>query len=113
MKRSLPQLATKLRELECSYADYLRGNHWQAFRAAWVPRRTRNGRAVCEFCLAGHLRLDLHHRTYKRLGRERLNDVVLICSDCHGRVHRWYAEGRKSLWTITKAVQGTARKRVA
>jgi predicted HNH restriction endonuclease len=55
--------------------------------------------------------MHLHHRTYKNLGNERLNDLVPLCPDCHDRVHalhrsdpRWKRAG---LWAATKA----ARKR--
>lgn len=110
MKRSL-KIGPKLRAIGvASYAAYLRGEHWRAFKAAFVPRRTRNHNPVCEFCLAGHKRLDLHHRTYKRLGAEQAADVVLICLDCHARVHRWFdADTGRSLWGATRAVARTAR----
>lgn len=108
MRRKLPRLSARLRELGYrTYADYLASDHWRAFKASWVPRRTRNKRAVCEFCLSAD-RLDLHHRTYKRLGAERPADLVLICERCHSRVHRWFNSGRKSLWTTTRQVARTA-----
>ena len=49
------------------------------------PRRTRDNKPVCEFYLASseYRRLDLHHRTYKRLGHETEHDFVLICERCH------------------------------
>lgn len=53
--------------------------------------------------------LNLHHKTYKRLGCERPEDVVLICERCHSRVHRWFNGGRKSLAKTTKAVERVAR----
>ncbi len=109
-KRRLPKLSGRLKLLGFStYFDYLQSDHWRAFKASWVPRRTRNKRPVCEFCLAGHRRLDFHHITYKRLGCELPKDVVLICSRCHSRVHRWFNTGRKTLHKTTRAVQRTAR----
>jgi hypothetical protein len=115
MTRKLPLLSEKLRELGfASYSDYLRSDHWLRFKEGWVPRRSRNKRPVCEFCLDQHARLDFHHMTYRHLGAERLKDVVLICEHCHDRVHRWFKTSRKnSLIEITKAVQSTARRKVA
>ena len=109
MRRKLPRLSAKLRELGFrAYSDYLASEHWRAFKATWIPRRTRNKQPVCEFCLAGHRRLDLHHSTYKRLGAELPRDVVLICDQCHSRVHRWFDKGKRSLWSTTRAVRRTA-----
>jgi hypothetical protein len=31
--------------------------------------------------------LQLHHRTYARLGRERLRDLILLCGDHHKFAH--------------------------
>lgn len=110
--RSIPYLSQKLKELRFSrYADYLQSLHWRRFKSEFKPRRMRHGYPVCEFCLSGNRRLDLHHRTYKRLGCERQADVVLICSQCHDRVHRWYRGGRKSLWTTTNNVARVAECR--
>lgn len=30
--------------------------------------------------------LDVHHLTYDRFGREELDDLVLLCRDCHKEV---------------------------
>lgn len=29
----------------------------------------------------------MHHKTYKRLGKERLTDLILLCEDCHLELH--------------------------
>lgn len=40
--------------------------------------------------------LDLHHRTYERLGEERDEDLEIVCSWCHGKADRERAaEGRR------------------
>lgn len=40
--------------------------------------------------------LDLHHRTYERLGAERNEDLDLLCSVCHRKADRERAEeGRR------------------
>jgi predicted HNH restriction endonuclease len=42
----------------------------------------------CERCGVPTLRLDAHHaRGYARLGRERLQDLVMLCRLCHDAVH--------------------------
>jgi hypothetical protein len=30
---------------------------------------------------------DLHHRTYRRLGQERFEDLAPTCRGCHDRIH--------------------------
>lgn len=39
--------------------------------------------------------VQIHHRTYKRLGRELRTDLVPLCDSCHGEAHRmavWYTK---------------------
>ena len=38
--------------------------------------------------LCGHPWYQLHHRTYSRLGRENLLDLLPLCRDCHELTHR-------------------------
>lgn len=64
------------------YATYLRSEHWAAMRK-WALERAGNR---CQLCNAvGHL--DVHHRTYERVGREFPTDVFVLCRDCHGKHH--------------------------
>jgi 5-methylcytosine-specific restriction endonuclease McrA len=39
--------------------------------------------------------LEVHHRTYVRLGRERLSDLQVLCNTCHERVTRRTRRRRK------------------
>lgn len=40
---------------------------------------------VCYAC-KGHA-TEVHHRTYVRLGRERLEDLEPLCAACHAKQH--------------------------
>jgi hypothetical protein len=68
-----------------SYADYLASEHWRLTRAAFwthpdTPRR----------CLCGNpnqAELQLHHKTYLRIGAEDLRDLQPLCGACHRDVH--------------------------
>lgn len=64
------------------YAAYLRTEHWRA-----VSRRAREraGRR-CQLCNEGGS-LEVHHRTYERLGCELDEDLTVLCGSCHGRFH--------------------------
>jgi len=57
---------------------YLRSPHWRRTSAA--ARRRAGYR--CEQCHR-RTRLDVHHRTYERLGHERPEDLRALCRTCH------------------------------
>jgi hypothetical protein len=57
---------------------YLRSPHWRVRRA----RAIALAGGSCERCSA-HGRLEVHHLTYKRLGRERDRDLRALCHRCH------------------------------
>ncbi len=64
------------------YTEYLKSPWWRARRLAVI--RLRGER--CERCGCRY-HLQLHHRTYERVGRERPEDVELLCRWCHQREH--------------------------
>lgn len=63
------------------YDEYLASEHWQdvrkRFKESSEPQR----------CKCGKARQALHHKTYKRLGEERLTDLEAVCHDCHKKRH--------------------------
>lgn len=83
----LPQrLAFRRRLVELGYADYaayLRSGHWKAVRVKLLASLSKR---VCAGCRWPE-ELQVHHRSYARLGHERLSDVVLLCQACHAIVH--------------------------
>jgi len=62
---------------------YLRSPHWRRRRARAVA--LAGGR--CTRCGRPSRRLEVHHRTYARLGRERDRDLEALCPLCHDRRH--------------------------
>jgi hypothetical protein len=65
-----------------SYTDYLRSRHWRQMKVAFRES------AHAQECICGETEdLHLHHKTYARLGAERLDDLVALCSRCHRMVH--------------------------
>jgi hypothetical protein len=62
---------------------YLRSPHWRARRARAIA--LAGGR--CERC-GRPGRLEVHHVTYARLGRERDRDLRALCHRCHRIVER-------------------------
>ena len=65
-----------------AYERYLRSDAWQERRLTALARA--DGR--CQTC-NGKKRLDVHHRTYDRIGREKASDLTVICRTCHELFH--------------------------
>lgn len=86
---SCEDLAAEARERErerlrtMPYRDYLKTEHWQRLREAAL----RRARFRCQVCNVGHLRLNVHHRTYERRGSERNDDLIVLCERCHLLFH--------------------------
>lgn len=63
------------------YENYLKTRHW---------RRIRNRKilsdGVCFLC-GKDQNLQVHHRTYKRLGEEKESDLIVLCRECHKLMH--------------------------
>ena len=67
----------------CRTAEYLRTAHWQRVRALALESAGQQ----CELCSSTDA-LEVHHRTYARLGFEWSNDVIALCHECHRDHHR-------------------------
>jgi hypothetical protein len=81
-----------------SYDDYLHSEHWQT-----TVRRFKGTSCWC--CGSGTF-LDLHHRTYARLGEEKAGDLVTLCRRCHELVHKEVRDGRSYLGNAHVDVRG-------
>jgi len=89
-RAQLHKLGLRMEEYE---TKYLFSPHWRKFReTALNTQKERLGRNICERCpvdsnekAAGDLHV--HHRTYERLGEERIEDMEILCRGCHDKVH--------------------------
>jgi hypothetical protein len=65
-----------------SYREYIRSEQWdekrEDYRDSLLPQ-------TCVVCFDPNV--DLHHKTYKRLGNERLTDLVPLCRTHHDELH--------------------------
>jgi hypothetical protein len=61
---------------------YLRSDHWRRTRIAALDRADNR----CQVC-NGADALDVHHRTYERLGAELPGDLTVLCRRCHWLFH--------------------------
>lgn len=64
------------------YEEYLKSERWKKTRAAALSRAGD----ACQVC-AGTMRLEVHHRTYVRLGHELPMDLTVLCRNCHKLYH--------------------------
>lgn len=71
------------------YLDYLQSKKWQEIRTA----RLRVDNFRCAVC-GNPNQLHVHHIFYpSEYGTETINDVITLCSVCHGLVERLKKEG--------------------
>jgi 5-methylcytosine-specific restriction endonuclease McrA len=64
------------------YQTYLRSEHWQTMRRLALEYAENS----CQLCCSPSP-LHVHHRSYERLGREKLSDLIVLCEGCHRRFH--------------------------
>lgn len=88
----------KLKLLNYSnYKSYLESKHWQDLRKRFYKSKLVkkiDNKIVCYSC-EEIKPLSLHHKTYKRMGKEKLNDLVLLCQNCHYLAHKIHDENKK------------------
>jgi hypothetical protein len=95
------------------YRDvYLRSDHWRDTRLAALERAEHR----CQVCNRDGT-LDVHHRTYERIGEERPADLTVLCRSCHNlfHEHRGLPKGsarQRKQQPLTKA-QRKAKRRAA
>lgn len=74
------------------YDDYLLSPAWsdvkRRYRASDMP----------QMCACGATKgLQMHHKTYERVGQERLEDLAVMCKTCHRDLHIIEARGEIGL----------------
>jgi 5-methylcytosine-specific restriction endonuclease McrA len=66
------------------YRQYLNTYHWQQLRLLKLSEVEER----CQLCYSPQKPLHVHHRTYARLGNEKLTDLTVLCKDCHTLFHQ-------------------------
>jgi len=99
--------AIRVAELrEMPYREYLRTPEWRRTRAAALHRANHQ----CAFDPTHTEKLQVHHRTYDRLGAELESDLLVLCEECH-RVHHAH-HGRPSTNARRAARRQSKRKAI-
>lgn len=70
-------------ERRSEYADYLQSDQWRQLRRVVMDRCGE----VCEGCRVTAA-VDVHHLTYRHVGREFAFELVGLCRECHDRWHQ-------------------------
>lgn len=68
--------------LDLGYTEYLQSPEWRQRRVFMLDRFNHR----CQVCNANSI-LQVHHRTYERLGHERIEDLTVLCRECHRIFH--------------------------
>jgi hypothetical protein len=95
-----------------SYSDYIKSDEWRKKRKDYWQHGEYHTCYICDDPWINFAGKELHHRTYDRLGREKLDDLVPVCHGCHEKItNRWSSEKKKpyksrmTLWQITDLVR--------
>ena len=79
------------------YETYLKSTEWEQKK----EQRMKVDNYSCVMCGRNreHCRtLQIHHITYKRLGREDVfTDLCTVCGSCHKKLHNYYNRQRGQL----------------
>jgi hypothetical protein len=103
MKKFSSPLDLKVRSLGFdSYFHYLNSPHWKEVR----KRQIEEVGYECE--CGSRVRLQLHHKTYARLGQELVQDLQWLCGNCHKRAHKikTRAKGKVTIKHTTPSPRG-------
>ena len=65
-----------------NYKAYLQGEHWKLMRRL----RLEVDNEQCAVCGTKNY-LNVHHKTYERIGVEKLADLITLCRECHAKYH--------------------------
>jgi len=77
------------KESVATYNEYLKSKHWLKKKIKYFQsykKRTKNKKKQCE-CCGKKSTVQLHHKTYDRIGKEKLTDLMYACKKCHEEIH--------------------------
>jgi hypothetical protein len=101
-------LRNYLKRQGISYRQYLATEHWQTLKRRFRKSKLVKNRCYC--CGADDKPLQIHHKTYRQIGKEKVSDLVELCGDCHQEVHVLSKSRQASQFRLTQ-VHKRLRKR--
>ena len=99
--RTFPVACKDTGEIARNYQEYLSTEHWKQLRVRFFGSKLFKGTRYHgslvrqgQSCFNCHQkdRLQVHHKTYRRLGREWLGDMIALCPECHKNLHEKFNE---------------------
>lgn len=78
------------------YRKYIKSIYWSKKRNLKLSKKPN-----CECCWI--LAECVHHETYHRLWKERMEDLRSLCNDCHQKIHFIYNQWKNSKKTLSRA----------
>lgn len=84
------------------YLEYINSEKWQEVRKRFFSSKFDQ---FCYVCHRSDVSLDLHHKTYKRLGDEYLRDLILLCRKCHQLTHAYSKKYDCGIWSAAKKLK--------
>ncbi len=80
------------------YQTYIVSSEWLIKKSRFIVYKLKKHQKIeCEVCGMSVL-LNIHHKTYKRLYKEKFNDLIILCAFCHKKLH----EDHTTLEKMTK-----------
>lgn len=96
---SIPEIQPQKQLMFISSAEklaYMQTEQWKQLKQT----RLMIAQYKCECCGSAN-RLHLHHVTYERLTQELIEDVVILCEECHSKLHSILGYDRTTLYPIS------------
>ena len=90
------------------YKKYIQSNEWREVRQRYFNSKMPQKCFGCN--KPKQSGFHIHHKTYKRLGKEYLRDLCLVCPECHKAIHKLQKKTGMRLWGATNAFIRTNRK---
>ena len=70
-------------EARPDYKEYLQSPQWKSLTA----KKRKEAGNKCQLCNDGEVTLHVHHRTYENIYKESMEDLIVLCENCHKKFH--------------------------
>lgn len=87
--------------IKLEYEKYLKTTIYEETKNRF--NKSKYNKNKCYICGKTNVSLELHHKTYERIGKERLTDLVQLCHLCHEQIHivlKQCYTNRFTLWNV-------------
>lgn len=101
----------QISEAKKKYNSYKKSNKWKEKTKEFIKSKYWGECKACGCTTKDSTKpLEIHHKTYERLGQEKLTDLVCLCSNCHTAVHELVTYKRQNKGKIHEKNIGLSLK---